>query len=212
MRGGERCYNTVASLGAPAPSARKTQERKKHHEAERLAGGHRGPCLHRRSGDRDPRRLLRFPEGTAGGALRGRHRLRNGRPRLHRKGQSRRGRRRPLRARSRGGHSLCPGEKLPAGAGHPGSELLPPSLPGDDHGGRHRHQRQDHHHLSSQGHSGGAGGQGGPHRHQPEYDRRGDRAHGADHAGIPGAPGPPPPDGGRRLHPRGDGDLLPRPL
>ena len=40
----------------------------------------------------------------------------------------------------------------------------------------------------------------------------GDPAHGAHHPGVLRAPGPPPPDGGRGVHPRGDGGLLPRPV
>ena len=64
MRGGERCYNTVASLGAPAPSARKTQERKKHHEAERLAGIAEDRKSQVGTGDRSERiRTYNYPQG-----------------------------------------------------------------------------------------------------------------------------------------------------
>ena len=43
---------------------------------------------------------------------------------------------------------------------------------GDDPDRGHRHQREDHHHLSYQGHAGrGAEDQCGPDRHQPKPDR-----------------------------------------
>ena len=90
-----------------------------------------------------------------------------------------------------------------------GSAIRPESM---TMAGRHRHQRQDHHHLSAQGTCWRRrGGQGGPDRHQPEHDRRGDPAHRAHHAGVLRAAGAAPPDGGRGLHPCGDGGLLPRP-
>ena len=77
------------------------------------------------------------------------------------------------------------GVRQPRRPGPAGPELVRRPRRRYDAGGRHRHQRQDHHHLSPQGYSGAVpGGEGGADRHQSEHDRQRDPAHGAHNAGV----------------------------
>ncbi|MFR7894259.1 MAG: Mur ligase domain-containing protein [Dysosmobacter sp.] len=73
----------------------------------------------------------------------------------------------------------------PPCAGGDRGQLVRPSRRGDDHDRRHRHLRQDHHHLFAEGYfRAGTGGQGGPYRYQSEHDRAGGHPYGPHHAGI----------------------------
>ena len=92
-----------------------------------------------------------------------------------------------------------------------GGQLVRPPRGPDDPGGGHRHQWKNHHDLPFKNRvGGGAGGQGGPRRHQPKSHWLPVPSNPTHHAGCLHAPQPAGRDGGGRLHPCGDGSLFPR--